>query len=92
MNNIHERRLTALRYHIPGVVMFLLVVIAMVATGFTGYHAGGARSSRGRGATFIMSLTIAVVIMLVVDLDRPARGLIQVPVQALIDAQQGIQP
>ena len=91
MNNIHERRLTALRYHIPGVVMLLLVVIAMVATGFTGYHAG-AQGSRGRVATFIMSLTIAVVIMLVVDLDRPVRGLIQVPVQALIDAQQGIRP
>ena len=36
MNNIHERRLTALRYHIPGVVMFLLIAVAMVATGFTG--------------------------------------------------------
>ena len=69
----------------------LLVVIAMVATGFTGCHAG-ARSSRGRVATFIMSLTIAAVIMLVVDLDRPARGLIQVPVQGLIDAQQGNRP
>ena len=67
----------------------LLVVIAMVATGFTGCHAG-ARSSLGRGATFIMSLTMPGV--LVVDLDRPARGLIQLPVQALIDAQQGKQP
>jgi len=38
--------------------------------------------------TLIMPLTIAVVIMLVVDLDRPERGLIQVPVQPLIDAQQ----
>jgi hypothetical protein len=91
MNNIHERRLTALRYHIPGAVMSLLIVVAMVATGFTGYHAG-ARGSRGRVATFIMSLTIAVVILLVVDLDRPARGLIQVPVQPLIDAQQAILP
>lgn len=39
----------------------------------------------------IMSLTVAVVIMLVVDLDRPARGLIQVPVQPLADAAQGIR-
>jgi hypothetical protein len=43
-------------------------------------------------ATFVMSLTIAVVIMLVIDLDRPASGLIRVPVQALIDAQQAIPP
>jgi hypothetical protein len=90
MNNIHERRLTALRYHIPEAVIFLLTVVAMVATGFTGYHAG-ARGSGGRVATLIMSVTIAVVIMLVIDLDRPARGFIQVPVQALIDAQQSIR-
>ena len=64
MNNIHESRLTALRYHAPGAVMFLLIVVAMVATGFTGYHAG-ARGSRGRVATLIMSLTIVVVIMMV---------------------------
>ena len=38
----------------------------------------------------IMSLTIALLIMLVVDLDRPQRGLIQVSVQALVDAANGI--
>jgi hypothetical protein len=31
-----------------------------------------------------------VVIMMVFDFDRPARGLIHVPVQPLIDAQQAI--
>jgi hypothetical protein len=91
MNNIHESRLTALRYRVPGAVMFLLVLVAMVATGFTGYFAG-ARGTHGRVATLVMSLTIAVVFMLVVDLDRPERGLIQVPVQPLIDVQQGIPP
>jgi hypothetical protein len=89
MNNIHESRLTALRYHIPGEVMFLLIAVAMMATGFTGYYAGG-RGSRGRVATFMMSLTIAVVVLVVVDLDRQARGLILVPVQPLIDVRQSI--
>jgi hypothetical protein len=89
MNNIHERRITALRYHVPSEVMFMLMGVGMVAMGLTGYNVG-ARDTRGRVATLIMSLTVAVVIMLVVDLDRPARGLIQVPVQALIDAMQGI--
>lgn len=91
MNNLHERRLTALRYHVPGAVMFMLIGVAMMAMGFTGYHAG-VTESRRPVATLIMSLTVAVVIMLVVDLDRPARGLIQVPVQALVDAAQGIRP
>jgi hypothetical protein len=37
-----------------------------------------------------MFITVAVPIMLVVDLDRPSRGLIVVPVQPLIDAAQAI--
>lgn len=92
MNNIHERRLTALRYHVPGEVMFMLIGVAMVAMGFTGYNAGAIGSSRQSGATLIMSLMAAVVIMLIIDLDRPARGLIQVPSQALVDAARGIPP
>jgi hypothetical protein len=91
MNNIHERRLTALHYHVPGAVMVMLIGISMVAMGFTGYHAG-VTGSRRRVATLIMSLTVAAVIMLVVDLDRPARGLIQVPVQPLVETLQGIPP
>ncbi len=92
MNNIHERRLTALRYHVPGEVMFMLIGVAMVALGFTGYHAGAAGSSKQSRATLIMSLMVAVVIMLIVDLDRPARGLITVPSQPLVDAAQSLPP
>jgi hypothetical protein len=91
MNNIHERRLTALRYHVPGAVMVMLVGVAMVAMGFTGYQTGAMGFGR-RVAALIMSFTVAAVIMLVVDLDRPARGLILVPVQPLVDAAQGIPP
>jgi hypothetical protein len=91
MNNIHERRLTALRYHVPAAVMFMLIGVSMVALGFTGYQAG-VTGSRRRVATLIMSVTVAVVIMLVVDLDRPTRGSIQVPVQPLVETAQGIRP
>ncbi|HEY4042338.1 MAG TPA: hypothetical protein VGM32_10920, partial [Rhodopila sp.] len=57
--------------------------------GFTGYHSG-VTGSRRLAATLIMSVTVTLVIMLVVDLDRPARGLVQVPVQPLIDAAQSM--
>jgi hypothetical protein len=59
--------------------------------GFTGYN-GGLTGSRRRIAMLIMSLTVAGVIMLVVDLDQPARGLIQVPLDPLVEAAQGIPP
>jgi hypothetical protein len=91
MNNIHERRLTALRYHVPGEVMFMLIGVAMVAMGFTGYNAS-ATGSRRRVATAIMSLMVATVMMLVIDLDRSERGLTRVPVQPLVDAAQSIPP
>jgi hypothetical protein len=65
--------------------------IAMVAMGFTGYQSGAMGFGR-RAAALIMSVRVALVIMLVVDLDRPARRLILVPVQPLVDAAQGIPP
>jgi hypothetical protein len=89
MNNIHERRLTALRNHVPSAAMFMLIATAMVAMGFTGYNAGVV-GARRRFTTLIMSLTVSLLILLIIDLDRPYRGLIQVPVQALVDAAQGI--
>ncbi len=91
MNNIHESRLTALHYSVPGAVMGMLVFVAMVAMGFTGYDSGVAGAKR-RLPDLIMSFTIAVLITLVADLDEPLQGLIKVPVQPLLDAAQGIGP
>ena len=89
MNNIAEKQLVALRYHVPAAVMVMLIGVAMVAMGFTGHRT--ALSGGGRPvAVLLMSITISVLIMLVIDLDRPDGGLIQVPVQPLIDAARGI--
>lgn len=89
MNNMHERRITALRYNIPPPVMFVLVGAAMVAMGFTGYLSGASGVKR-RVVTLIMCGTVATLIVMITDLDRPARGFILVPTTPLIDALQGI--
>jgi hypothetical protein len=89
VNNIHERRITALRYNVPAPIMVILVAVAMVAMGFTGYLSGAAGAKR-RMANPIMAITVAVLIMLIIDLDRPARGIIVVPTTPLIDALQGM--
>jgi hypothetical protein len=78
INNIHEKRLTALRNHVPVVVVLMLIGSAMVAMGFTGYNAGVTGAQRHL-AGLIMSIMIAALIVLVIDLDRPYRGLIQDP-------------
>jgi hypothetical protein len=90
MNNIHERRLVALRSHVPGEVMFMLIGVAVVAMGITGFYGGIAGG--WRAATGIMSVMLSVVLVIVVDLDRPTSGLIKVPFQPLVDAAQGIAP
>jgi hypothetical protein len=89
MNNIHERRVTALRNRVPIAVMFMLVGMAMVAMAFTGYNEG-VSGVRRRLTNLILSITVTLLILLIVDLDRPYRGSIQVPAQALVDAVQGI--
>ncbi|MGO9675091.1 MAG: hypothetical protein ACLPSF_13160 [Methylocella sp.] len=91
LNNIHERRLTNLRYHVPRAVILMLIGVAIVAMGFTGYNSG-VFGARRRAPDLIMSVTIALLILLVLDLDDPRQGLIQVPVQPLIDAAAGIGP
>jgi hypothetical protein len=89
MSSLHERRVTALRYHVPGIVTAILVGIAMTAMGFSGFHAG--TSSGGRHVVVtLMALMVAIVLMLIVDLDRPARGMIRVSTQPLLDAAQNM--
>jgi len=91
MNNVHERRLTALRYHVPIAVTLVLIGVTILVIGFTGYHAGITDAQR-QGSILIIALMVAGVIMLIVDLDRPTRGFVQVPATALEDALQGMPP
>ena len=91
MKNIHESRLTALRNQVPVVVMLMLIGSAMVAMGFTGYNAG-VIGARRHIADLVMSLLIAALIVLVLDLDRPYRGLIRISEQPLVDVAKSLGP
>lgn len=75
--DLHEKRLRAMENHVPAVVLYLLVAVGGVALGFVGFASGLARQRRFR-STAIVALTIAVLIAVIIDLDRPRRGLIQV--------------
>ena len=91
MTKIQERRLISAQYYVPGAILFMMIGVALIAVGFAGYQSGLTESHLHAG-TLIMAVTIAVVLVLVVDLDQPARGLIRVPVQALVDVAKDIQP
>jgi hypothetical protein len=90
MTKIQERRLSSYLYHIPNAVVLMLLGVAIVTVGFTGYHTG-LRETGPRLGILIMAVMVAVVIVGVIDLDQPARGLIRVPIQSLVDVAKDIQ-
>jgi hypothetical protein len=89
MTKIQERRVSAFLYHVPNAVVLMLLGVGMVTVGFTGYHTG-LTETRPRLGLLIMAVMVAIVIVGVIDLDQPARGLIRVPIQSLVDVAKGI--
>lgn len=87
----HETRLASLRTHVPDVVMWVLIVVAGMVLGYGG-HVAGKEDTRLRLANVLMAVMVACVIVLVMDLDRPERGLVQVSRQPLLDLVQGLSP
>jgi ABC-type arginine transport system permease subunit len=73
----NERRLAALQNHVPDTVTFLLFFVSIVALGFVAFGCG--RSGQRRFAmNALFALLLAVVITVILDLDRPRRGFIRV--------------
>ena len=85
----HGKRLAALRNRVPNIVLLSLFGLAAIAGGFTGY-ASGLDAGRSRLLVYIMGLLISVVILLILDLDRPSSGFIQVSQQPMIDTAASI--
>lgn len=80
----YGRRHAALQKHVPSVVFVLLFAVFIIAGAILGY-AGGLMGSRPVVATVAMSMLIVLVIFLIIDLDRPRRGLIRVSQDSMLD-------
>jgi hypothetical protein len=83
------KRLAALRNRVPNVVLLWLLGVAAIAGGFVGY-ASALDAKRTRLPVYIMGLLISVVILLILDLDRPGSGFIQNSQQAMEDTAASI--
>jgi hypothetical protein len=84
MIDIQTERVDAYRNRLPTVVVAALFAIAMVAGGLSGYSAG-IGGTRKRPPIYIIGLLIAAVIVVILDLDRPAEGFIKVDQPPIID-------
>jgi hypothetical protein len=90
--DLHETRVTAGLYsRVPETVVLLLVGGSALSLGMVGYSAGLTKR-RGLLNAIVLVLALGAVIMIVVDLDRPREGFIQVSQQPLLDLQRQIGP
>ena len=85
--DLESARWMAIQNHVPSTVIFVNCIVAILATILVGYGFG--REGRRQAfATSMFVLAITVVLAVIVDLDRPRQGLIQVSQQPLVDLQQ----
>ncbi|MBP1704657.1 MAG: hypothetical protein H6Q36_396 [Chloroflexi bacterium] len=90
--DLHETRVTAIVYaRVPETVLILLILGAVLTVGMVGYSAGLTRR-RSLITAVVLVIVLGAVITLIVDLDRPREGFLQVSQQPLIDLQQQIGP
>jgi hypothetical protein len=90
--DLDETRITAGIYaRVPETIVLLLIGGSALSLGMVGYSAGLTRR-RGLLNAVVLVLALGAVIMVVVDLDRPREGFIQVSQQPLIDLERQIGP
>ena len=84
--DLQAARLAATRNIVPETVVLLLLAVAIAMAAIVGYNSGVSnRRHVFAGAMLIVLITLIVWIL--IDLDRPARGLILVSQQSMIDLQ-----
>lgn len=80
--NVGTRRQVAGRAHIPTRIMHVLFIYIAVAAGVLGYILGD-EPGGNRAATAVLLFLFSMMIITIVDLDRPQAGALQVPQVAL---------
>jgi len=89
--DLHETRVTAASARVPETVVLLLIIGSALTLGMVGFSAGLTRR-RSLLSAAVLIIALGAVITIVVDLDRPREGFIQVSQQPLIDVQHQIGP
>ena len=85
------RRDAGLNRHVPEVVLFLLFGVFLIAAAIVGF-ASGTGGHRPPAVSLVMVGLIVVLVFVILDLDRPRRGLIEVSKKSLYDLQASINP
>ena len=87
--DLQAMRLAAFQNRAPEIVIWLLLGVAVATAGVVGYNNGLGNRRQVFGALTLIVL-ITIIIWVIVDLDRPRRGLILVSQQSMINLQDFI--
>jgi len=85
----YGRRDASLNRHVPEVVLLLLYSTFLMAGAIVGYSSGIA-GHRPSLVSHVMVALIVLLVFIIVDLDRPRRGLILVSQKSFVDLQSVI--
>ena len=78
-----------IKRHVPESVILLLFATFILTDVVIGY-ANGAEDRRPSIAAYVLALLIALLVFIIIDLDRPRRGLIQVPQESITTTHEWI--
>ncbi|MDR4504508.1 MAG: hypothetical protein MRK01_06915 [Candidatus Scalindua sp.] len=84
--DIQGKRNALLQMHVPEVVLFLLFMVFIASGGILGYSSG-LSGKRVVAPTIMVSFLIAMIVFIIIDLDRPKRGVIQVDQTSILELQ-----
>lgn len=84
---VHADRVAAVLNRFPPSIWLAILFASALSVGVVGFHTG-LDGERNLVAVLALVLVTSAVILLIVDLDRPQEGLLQVSQQTLIDLQQ----
>jgi len=85
--DLGEWRLAARSNHLPETILFALFAVAICGMGFIGYSTGMS-GQRRVVSSVIFALLVTVVLVVIMDMDRPRRGFIQVGQGSMLKLQQ----
>src|SRR5262249_52870633 len=87
--DLEGKRIAAKRNHVPGAVWLLLLCVAGCGLWLVSYQAGtsGRRSALDR---FVFPVLVAIVIVLITDIDTPRGGLISLDERPLLELSESL--
>lgn len=85
----HERLMLQEQNRIPAEFWFVVGLLTFLTSFAVGYHSGVAETSR-TPALLALAFALAAVIVVIVDLDRPGTGLIEVSERPMIELRAGL--